>query len=233
VIRQKTELLHVIGVVGRGDMAIVYKITNKTTKKCYVGYTIHSVNTRWKQHIARSLNKNINVKFDNAIRKYGVSEWNVEILEEGLSVSESKNKERYYIQLFDAYNDGYNSTLGGDGNYGIIMSAESNQKRSNALKGKKKNYNRMHGKFHTDESKQKISKSHLGMKKPWVKWSSEQIEKRALSRRALTFEQYQQIKELKQLGLTRIQIAEKINVSFDVVKKWINRPWNVTHKTVN
>ena len=51
-------------------------------------------------------------------------------------VEESKIKERFYINLFDSYNFGYNSTLGGDGNNGIIMSEESNKKRSQALQGK-------------------------------------------------------------------------------------------------
>lgn len=149
------------------------------------------------------------------------------MLEEGLTVNQSKVKEQFYINLFDSYNNGYNSTLGGDGNQGIIMSEESNKKRSNALKGKPKNYVRMHGKTHSNESKLKISSSHKGMKKPWVKWSDEQILKRALTRRALTFEQYQELHILKTKGFTRKQISQKLNVSLDVVKKWANLPWDL------
>jgi group I intron endonuclease len=208
-------------------MAIIYKITNTVTNKCYIGYTSHSVTERWNQHVRRSTKYKTNVKFDNALRKYGKSNWTVEVLEEGLSVNDSKVKEQFYINLFDSYQNGYNSTLGGDGNNGIIMSEESNKKRSEALKGKPKNYVRMHGKTHSSDSKLKISKSHLGMKKPWVKWSDEQILKRALTRRALTFEQYQELHMLKANGFTRKQISEKLNVSFDVVKKWTNRPWEL------
>lgn len=208
-------------------MAIVYKITNTLNNKCYVGYTKFSIDKRWNQHIHRSNKRNINAKFDNALRKYSIANWNVEVLEEGLTVNQSKVKEQFYINLFDSYNNGYNSTLGGDGNQGIIMSEESNKKRSNALKGKPKNYVRMHGKTHSNESKLKISSSHKGMKKPWVKWSNEQILKRALTRRALTFEQYQELHILKTKGFTRKQISQKLNVSLDVVKKWANLPWDL------
>lgn len=208
-------------------MAIVYKITNTLNNKCYVGYTKFSIDKRWNQHIHRSNKRNINVKFDNALRKYSIANWNVEVLEEGLTVNQSKVKEQFYINLFDSYNNGYNSTLGGDGNQGILMSEESNKKRSNALKGKPKNYVRMHGKNHSNESKLKISSSHKGMKKPWVKWSDEQILKRALTRRALTLEQYQELHILKTKGFTRKQISQKLNVSLDVVKKWANLPWDL------
>lgn len=215
------------GRVEPGSMCIIYKITNSLTNKCYIGYTSKEINIRWSQHIHRSFKKNLNCKFDNALRKYGVTNWTIEVLEENLSVAESKEREVYYIQLFDSYNSGYNSTLGGDGNNGIIITEESNKKRSDALRGKRKNYDRMHGKTHKEESKLKISKAHRGMKKPWVKWSTEQINKRALTRRSLTLEKYNQLQELKLQGYTRKEISEKLQVSFDVVKKWANRPWDL------
>jgi group I intron endonuclease len=214
------------GAVELGDMALVYKITNLVNAKCYIGYTTRSVSERWNQHVHRST-KNLNVKFDNALRKYDISNWNVEILEENLSVEASKIQEKYYINLFDSYNLGYNSTLGGDGNNGIVMSEESNKKRSDALIGKVKNYDRMHGKTHSEESKNKISLAHMGKKKPWVKWSSDQITKRALKRRSLNYEQYLELQNLKKLGHTRKEISKILQVSFDVVKKWTNRPWNL------
>lgn len=207
-------------------MALVYKITNVTNNKCYIGYTKRSVIERWNQHLHRS-SKNLNVKFDNALRKHDICNWTVEVLEENLSVEESKIKEQFYINLFDSYNSGYNSTLGGDGNNGIIMTEESNKKRSIALKGKSKNYDRMHGKTHSNYSKKKISLSHKGKKKPWVKWSKDQITKRALTRRSLTYEQYQELHNLKHNGYSRKQISEKLQVSVDVVKKWANKPWNL------
>jgi len=207
-------------------MAIVYKITNTVNNKCYIGYTKKSVTGRWNQHLHRS-SKNLNVKFDNALRKYDISDWKVEVLEENLSVEESKIKERFYINLFDSYNFGYNSTLGGDGNNGIIMSEESNKKRSQALQGKPKNYDRMHGKQHSEETKLKMSKSHKGMKKPWISWTKDRIVKSALTRRSLTYEQYQELQNLTQKKYTQSEISKILGISIDIVKKWRNRPWDL------
>ena len=61
--------------------------------------------------------------------------------------------------MYNSYNNGYNSTLGGDGNNGIIMSEESNLKRSKKLKGVKKPDGFNIGRVHTNEIKNKILKS--------------------------------------------------------------------------
>ena len=107
------------------------------------------------------------------------------------------------------------------------MTEESNKKRSIALKGKPKNYDRMHGKSHSEETKRKMSEAHKGIKKPWISWTKDRIIKSAMTRRALTQEQYQMMEDLPKSGYTRKQISEKLQVSFDVVKKWVNRPWDL------
>lgn len=127
-------------------MPLVYKITNKLNNKSYIGWTGKDLNLRWEEHTYDALRKKDNRKFYNAIRKYGIDVWNVKILKENLNIEEAKNQEIRYIELFDSYHNGYNSTKGGDGNNGIIMSEKSNQARSLALKGKKKNYDRMKNK---------------------------------------------------------------------------------------
>jgi DNA-directed RNA polymerase specialized sigma subunit len=78
----------------------------------------------------------------------------------------------------------------------------------------------MLGKTHSTETKDKIRHAHLGKKKPWVKWSDEQIRKRALTRRALTEEQFYLIKELKNQNLNLTEISKRLDVSIHVVKKW-------------
>jgi group I intron endonuclease len=210
-----------IGLVKLGkSMAIVYQHVNIITNKCYIGWTSNSIDIRWKQHVAISTKKTINTKFQNALRKYSLDSWEHKILAENLTIEEAKKKEIELINLYNSYHSGYNSTKGGDGNNGIVMSAESNLKRSNALKGKPKHYNRMHGKTHTDITKEKIRIAHLNTKKPWVKWSAEQIRSRSLTRRSLTEDQFNLIKELKLSGHTLKQISEKLSISYNVVKKW-------------
>jgi group I intron endonuclease len=207
---------------------IIYKITNSITGKSYVGYTKHSIEKRWEQHIKRAYNGiNVNTKFYNSIRKHGREVWTIEIVENVDSAETAKHREIHHIEVFDTYFSGYNSTKGGDGNNGIIMSDESNKARSEKLKGIPKNYVRMLGKKHREDSKSLISASHTGMKKPWVKWSEEQIIKRAMTRRSLSKEQYDQIIEMKSLGKTLKNISIETGIDYDIVKKWSNRRWDL------
>lgn len=203
----------------------VYKITNNANGKSYIGFTGNTIFERFEQHKKDALKIRDNRKFYNAINKYGVDVWKIELLESFDTAEIAKQKEIELIEKFNTYNDGYNSTKGGDGNNGIIMSEESNAKRSKALKGIAKNYIRMHGKIHSEESKKKISESHKGKKKPWVKWEKSVIEKRAMTRRGLTEDQYNLIQEFTKQGLTSREISEKIKLSNDMVKKWRLKEW--------
>lgn len=206
-------------------MPHIYKIQNTINNKCYVGWTTKTVDCRWNEHKSDAFKIRDNRKFYNAIRKYGIENWNVTILCEVENNDIAKKKEIEYIELYDSYYNGYNSTFGGDGNNGIIMSIESNIKRSKKLKGRKKPDGFNIGRIHSDETKNKISKSHKGKSKPWVKWSQEQIKKRALTRRALTKEQYDLMLKLRNDGLITKEIAKIIGTSNDIVKKWIHKIW--------
>ena len=208
-------------------MAIVYKITNKLNQKPYIGWTKKSLDERWNQHKRAALRHQGNRKFYNAIKKYGTDAWSLEIIQENLKPTEAKQKEMEFIETFNSYIDGYNSTLGGDGNNGIVMSEESNERRSIALKGIPKDYLRMHGKKHSEESKNKISASHIGMKKPWVKWNKDQITKRAMTRRAITKEQYDILHDRKSQKIPYKQIANETGLTLDMVKKWAKRDWKL------
>jgi group I intron endonuclease len=208
--------------------AIIYKITNQITNKSYIGWTGQPLETRWVQHQKLALKDQDNRPFYNAIRKYGTDCWTTEVLATTEDKTVAKQKEIEYIQLFESYDHGYNATRGGDGNNDIKMSEESNQSRSKALKGRPKNYIRMAGKKQSEESRKKISEAHKGMKKPWVKWSKEQIAKRSFGRRALTEQQYNQIHLLKNQGLRICDIAKQVETTPDLVKKWLNKSWNLS-----
>jgi group I intron endonuclease len=206
-------------------MAYLYKITNLQNNKSYIGWTGRTVEDRWQRHQKDALTYRDNRKFYNAIRKYGVESWKVETLVEVATIDEAKQKEIELIERYDSYYQGYNATKGGDGNNGIIMSEESNLARSRALKGRPKNYVRMAGKKHSEETKKKISMAHKGIKKPWLRPTKEQISKSAMSRRSLTKEQYDQIHLLRSQGLLIRIIAEQIGSNPDMVKKWLKKEW--------
>lgn len=114
-------------------MAIIYKHTNKTGKS-YIGCTTYTIEKRWREHV---YNRNKDYKFNRAIKKYGVEDWNHEILCE-CTYEEMFELEIKYIRESDTYNTGYNSSEGGYIGMG------------------------MKGKSHTIESKKKMSDSHTG-----------------------------------------------------------------------
>lgn len=204
-------------------MIIIYKITNTITNKSYIGYTKHTLEKRWSQHVNGALKTLCNRKFYNSIRSHGVECWKKEIIEEVENVNIGKEKEIFYIDFFNTYDQGYNSTKGGDGNNGIIMNEESNRKRSLALKGKKKSKEhaeKLRSRRHTEETKNKISESHKGKKKPWVIWTPERIRKRSISRRALNEEQYDLIHKYRNEKMTIKEISNKLNMSPGIIKKW-------------
>nr|DAY45730.1 MAG TPA: intron associated endonuclease [Crassvirales sp.] len=95
---------------------IIYKITNKVNNKSYIGQTRYTIEFRWKQH----QHKKDNTYFHNAIKKYGVSNFNIEILEE-CDIENLNNREIFYIAKFDTFNNGYNLTIGGDGNRRLLL----------------------------------------------------------------------------------------------------------------
>jgi len=214
-------------------MAFLYKITNTTNSKCYIGWTSKPINKRWEQHKKAALSNIDNRKFYNAIRKYGIDVWQIELLCETSSIEEAKLKEIELIEFFDSFNIGYKSTKGGDGNNGIVMSESSNLARSNKLKGRKKSPETV-AKFKerrsTPEENKKRSIAHTGMKKPWVKWTNDQITKRAMTRRSLSKEQYDEMHLLRSQGFTIKKIGELVGCSSDLVKKWLKKSWELTQE---
>ena len=95
---------------------IIYKITNKVNNKSYIGQTRYTIEFRWKQH----QHKKDNTYFHNAIHKYGVENFNIEILEE-CDIKDLNSKEIFYIAKYDTFNNGYNLTIGGDGNRRLLL----------------------------------------------------------------------------------------------------------------
>ena len=50
-----------------------------------------------------------------AMRKYGLENFTFELIEEINDYSISGEREKFFIQLYNSYHNGYNETLGGDG----------------------------------------------------------------------------------------------------------------------
>lgn len=99
----------------------IYLITNTINGKEYVGITKQGYLNRFSDHKrnTRDLGKRGQSVLYNAMRKYGVENFKVELLEQVDSYGEAKVKEQEYISRFNTYirnplNWGYNMTIGGD-----------------------------------------------------------------------------------------------------------------------
>lgn len=89
---------------------IVYKCTHKDGR-VYIGITTHTLKERIKKHYY-DLKKNH--KFQKALSKYPKDYFTWEVIDNANTMKELKQKEIYYVDLYNSYNKGFNSTIGGD-----------------------------------------------------------------------------------------------------------------------
>lgn len=92
----------------------IYKIQNKINNKVYIGQSV-DIEKRWTVH-KRLLNQNKhhNNHLQNAWNKYTEKNFIFTIIEE-CSIDLLNNKEQYWIEVNDSYNNGYNLDKGGSG----------------------------------------------------------------------------------------------------------------------
>jgi group I intron endonuclease len=114
---------------------IVYIVTNKITKKKYIGYTTKSLEIRISQHLSKAYNekeKHYNYLFQRSIRKHGIKNFVWEVIYIASTKKECCDKEIFYIKKYNTLApNGYNLTKGGDGG---IQCEETKLKISKSLK---------------------------------------------------------------------------------------------------
>lgn len=115
---------------------IVYKLINTLNSDFYIGKTVQNLNIRLKRHFSKSSNC---VKLKNAIQKYGKENFSAVILGTYSNIKELNEAE---IRFISDLKPNYNLTLGGDGG-------------STRL-----------GQKHSADTKEKMSKAHIGEKNP-------------------------------------------------------------------
>jgi group I intron endonuclease len=118
--------------------------------KSYIGYTKTSIATRLKQHI-RAAKKGQKTYFSNAIRKYGTDN----IITECVEILDCENntlpqkREKYWIEFYDSFENGYNLTKGGEG-------GDTWTKNPNKEETRKKLKETSTGRRHTSTTKNKM-----------------------------------------------------------------------------
>lgn len=154
------------------------------TGKKYIGQTIVE-KKRQIQHRAHC-KKGVDNKFYRAVRKYGwdlfiygiIEEYNIDFLNE---------QEVFYIDYYDTYRNGYNSTIGGEGVSGFSPSEETKKKQS--ISAKNRTDIRHNKKYFTEEQKreakrkrdreyqQRIKERRKEYMKEWRKNNKDKIQK--------------------------------------------------------
>jgi group I intron endonuclease len=143
----------------------VYGVRNKCNGKRYIGQTKQQKpEKRWKGHICDSKRLDKNCILYAAMRKYGIENFEFEVLaqcktQEDLDECEKTLIKQYNTCVLDKDNWGYNMTRGGQGRpEGLIRKSErEKQKRNNS--GEK---NPMHGRKQSPETRKLIADKATG-----------------------------------------------------------------------
>lgn len=95
----------------------IYKITNTITGECYIGQTVRSVERRFEEHKQGTRQAKYKMsKLQKAMEEYGKRNFTVELIEDEIeTIEELCEKEKYYIQKYNATFD-YNNSSGGENN---------------------------------------------------------------------------------------------------------------------
>ena len=122
---------------------IIYVYFNKAkyekegVEKYYVGQTIGTMEERARKD-GRGYgwnDLNYNSKFARSIRKWGWNSFEGRVLEE-VDEEDLNELEKFYIEYFDSFKNGYNSTLGGEGTRGLNPYANKTEEEMEEIKEK-------------------------------------------------------------------------------------------------
>lgn len=146
----------------------VYKHTNRNNGKVYIGITGTTVEQRWQSGRGYSRSPH----FNSAIKKYGWSSFDHEVVRSELTKEEACLVERKLIKRYDSRNPqkGYNLSSGGQsGAAGLKQSKETCEKKRIACTCawnnpvlRREQSDRLKGIVRSEETRQKISKAKKG-----------------------------------------------------------------------
>jgi group I intron endonuclease len=129
----------------------IYILQNKFNNKIYVGQS-HNVQKRLWGHKS-SMKCGNQYPLYKSMRKHGFDNFSVIIVEEHLSLDDANYWEDFYIQFFQSRNKQFGYNLR-DGGQNTIFPPEVNKKRADKIRGRK----------HTIEAKEKMSAAKRGKK---------------------------------------------------------------------
>ncbi len=129
--------------------AVVYLVTNTINGKRYIGVTSKRLAVRLSEHFSGAFTNVHSGHFYRAIRKYGRE---VFVITELMKCSSKEQALADEVRMIFELNPEYNSTKGGDGQLGRVVSQEFRAKMSAIHKGNTYNV----GKKRSEETKLKL-----------------------------------------------------------------------------
>lgn len=146
----------------------LYKMTNNSNGKEYIGATSHPIRNRMARHES-SARRGETSAIAQAIREFGIACFSVQILAYAEVQAEANRLEQELIlQHKTLQPDGYNMTADGRTNRGREISIETRQKLSARLRGNKNGLGNQspgrRGQKISAEHREKISRAHVGIK---------------------------------------------------------------------
>lgn len=200
------------------DVGIIYKITNTISGRAYVGQTVMPLMRRWSHHCSTAIHRPTGNNLYTDIKNIGCEKFVIETLCENIPRQDLSRIEQEQITLHcTQIPNGYNIQKGG-GTY--INTTRTRRKISESLKGCPQHPNSgMKGRSHTDETKQKMSKSQIGRE------FSELSKQRmcASKPKALTADEVCSIRQRVTLGEKQCDIACEYGVSKQTICNVVNK----------
>ena len=81
---------------------VIYKATNLTNEKCYIGQTVSKdIIKYWFCHLKTAIKNNENRPFYRAIKKYGPENVKFEVILETNDIDNAKRSEMYLIDIWN------------------------------------------------------------------------------------------------------------------------------------
>lgn len=155
----------------------IYKITNEENGLLYIGCTINSLEKRFGGHLYRCFKTDSKSKLCNSIRKYGVENFTIELIEE-CDIKIIYETEKKYIEQYDSYKNGLNLTVGGEGCLGYTHSPEIRKKISEGTKNGDSHKGKTYEELYGDRANEEREKRRLSVKNGWGSISDEERQNR-------------------------------------------------------
>jgi hypothetical protein len=170
------------------------------------------------------------------MKKYGQDNFTIELLEE-CDLSIIYETEKKYIEQYDSYNNGLNSTFGGEGCLGYVHSPEMRVKICEAVKNGNSHKGKTYEELYGDKADEEREKRRLSVKNGWDSMSEKEKKQRAVNIRTAvqtTNSKYgiELIKEIKNKINNGAKFKE-IKKQYPQIKDWLYYNLKNNHRWKN